>query len=252
MFRCFAPNASARGRIVSAIPSSAEKTATRPPIIHFSCPGNLIDIEHPLSLGEFKPHLIDRDPQELYRSIKDKLKPSTRKILLSKTATKGKRSDVIWRLENELSEQGCTDTEIFILVKHSVWNKFAGRRDEDGQLRRELNKIRSKNSVNKLSRLSDDGLEINEPETLQYLQLSKVKAEHVKWLWYPYIPHSKVTLIEGDPGLGKSWVTLALASMVSKYLLNYRDKKNVLSVGVLLFFLPRMGLLIRFGHEPMR
>lgn len=175
-----------------------------------------VDIEHPLSLDEFKPHLIDRDPQELYRSIKDKLKPSTRKILLSKTATKGKRSDVIWRLENELSEQGCTDTEIFILVKHSVWNKFAGRRDEDGQLRRELDKIRSKNSVNKLSRLSDDGLEINEPETLQYLQLSKVKAEHVKWLWYPYIPHSKVTLIEGDPGLGKSWVTLALASMVSK------------------------------------
>lgn len=45
--------------------------------------------------------------------------------------------------------------------------------------------------------------------------LVKVKAETVRWLWEPYIPLEKLTLIEGDPGVGKSWLTLAIMSAVS-------------------------------------
>lgn len=37
----------------------------------------------------------------------------------------------------------------------------------------------------------------------------------VYWLWYPYIPMGMVTLISGDPGLGKSWMTMALAADIS-------------------------------------
>ena len=33
---------------------------------------------------------------------------------------------------------------------------------------------------------------------------SEVKSEPVKWLWYPYIAIGKVTLLQGDPGDGKS------------------------------------------------
>ena len=47
------------------------------------------------------------------------------------------------------------------------------------------------------------------------VRLSDVQAEKVQWLWYPYIPLGKLTLLEGDPGLGKSWLTLALAASVS-------------------------------------
>lgn len=46
--------------------------------------------------------------------------------------------------------------------------------------------------------------------------LQDVQAEEVDWLWYPYIPAGKVTLLEGDPGLGKSWITCALAAALSK------------------------------------
>ena len=48
------------------------------------------------------------------------------------------------------------------------------------------------------------------------VRLSDVKAEKVHWLWEERIPLSKVTLMEGDPGIGKSWITHALAAAVSR------------------------------------
>jgi hypothetical protein len=47
------------------------------------------------------------------------------------------------------------------------------------------------------------------------IRLSDVKAEKVDWLWYPYIALGKLILIEGDPDVGKSWLTLAIATAVS-------------------------------------
>lgn len=46
-----------------------------------------------------------------------------------------------------------------------------------------------------------------------------VQAEEVSWLWYPYIPLGKATNLEGDPGLGKSFIALTLCAIVSKGLL---------------------------------
>ena len=34
----------------------------------------------------------------------------------------------------------------------------------------------------------------------------------VKWLWYPYIPFGKLTIIQGDPGEGKTTFALRLAA----------------------------------------
>lgn len=50
---------------------------------------------------------------------------------------------------------------------------------------------------------------------LQIVRMANVEAELVRWLWSPYIPLGKMTLIEGDPGLGKSWMTCALAAAIS-------------------------------------
>ena len=43
-------------------------------------------------------------------------------------------------------------------------------------------------------------------------KMSEIKETVVEWLWYPFIPYSKVTLIQGDPGEGKSWLAMALAA----------------------------------------
>lgn len=45
--------------------------------------------------------------------------------------------------------------------------------------------------------------------------MSEVKPEVVRWLWQGRIPLAKVTLLDGDPGLGKSTLTLDLAARVS-------------------------------------
>jgi hypothetical protein len=47
---------------------------------------------------------------------------------------------------------------------------------------------------------------------IRIVRMADVQAESVEWLWFPYIPLGKLTLIEGDPGLGKSWLSCALAA----------------------------------------
>ena len=45
---------------------------------------------------------------------------------------------------------------------------------------------------------------------------SDVRATPVRWLWYPYIAVGKITLLQGDPGDGKSTMVLNLISEISK------------------------------------
>lgn len=45
---------------------------------------------------------------------------------------------------------------------------------------------------------------------------SQVRARRVEWLWYPYIPYGKLTIIQGDPGEGKSTLILNVAALLSK------------------------------------
>ena len=44
---------------------------------------------------------------------------------------------------------------------------------------------------------------------------SSVTETAVDWLWYPYIPFGKITLIQGDPGCGKSTLMMSIISAVS-------------------------------------
>ena len=45
---------------------------------------------------------------------------------------------------------------------------------------------------------------------------SQVKEEPVDWLWYPYIPCGKITLLQGDPGEGKSTFILNIAALLTQ------------------------------------
>ena len=45
---------------------------------------------------------------------------------------------------------------------------------------------------------------------------SDVKAVPVKWLWYPYIAIGKITLLQGDPGDGKSTMMMHLIAELSR------------------------------------
>jgi len=49
-----------------------------------------------------------------------------------------------------------------------------------------------------------------------FVTLSSVKARKVQRLWKPYIPFGMITILEGDPGLGKSFLSMFLASEISR------------------------------------
>ena len=56
----------------------------------------------------------------------------------------------------------------------------------------------------------------NTPAKLEIIKASDITPKEVRWLWYPYIPFGKVTLLQGDPGDGKSKLMLSLAALLSK------------------------------------
>ena len=45
--------------------------------------------------------------------------------------------------------------------------------------------------------------------------LSSVEPQEVQWLWKPRIPLGKVSFLEGDPAIGKSWITLAITTAIT-------------------------------------
>ena len=53
--------------------------------------------------------------------------------------------------------------------------------------------------------------EMNVNVPLEVVKASEIEPKEVKWLWYPYIPFGKVTLLQGDPGDGKSKLMLSIA-----------------------------------------
>ncbi len=51
---------------------------------------------------------------------------------------------------------------------------------------------------------------------LQLIKLSEIQSQEVSWLWFPFIPYGKLTIIQGDPGDGKTTFILNIAAKLSK------------------------------------
>lgn len=48
-----------------------------------------------------------------------------------------------------------------------------------------------------------------------YEYYANVQTEPVEWLWYPYIPLGKLTVLQGDPGEGKSTFALNIVARIT-------------------------------------
>ena len=46
--------------------------------------------------------------------------------------------------------------------------------------------------------------------------MADVETKKVEFLWYPYIPYGKLTIIQGDPGEGKTTAVLQIAALLTK------------------------------------
>lgn len=46
------------------------------------------------------------------------------------------------------------------------------------------------------------------PNSVPMIRMSDVKQTAVHWLWYPYIPFGKLTILQGNPGEGKTYFAM--------------------------------------------
>ena len=51
---------------------------------------------------------------------------------------------------------------------------------------------------------------------LKIINMSDVESKEISWLWYPFLPYGKLTIIQGDPGEGKTTLVLNIAAVLSK------------------------------------
>lgn len=66
------------------------------------------------------------------------------------------------------------------------------------------------------------------------VKVSSVKAERVEWEWMHRIPRGKVTVLDGDPGLGKSTVTLDLIARRTRGMPMPEDERELPPAGAVL------------------
>ena len=57
---------------------------------------------------------------------------------------------------------------------------------------------------------------MNQEVELKIIEMSEVESKEISWLWYPFIPYGKLTIIQGDPGDGKTTLVLNIAAALSK------------------------------------
>ena len=53
-------------------------------------------------------------------------------------------------------------------------------------------------------------------EDIDIIKASEIRTREIEWLWYPFIPYGKVTVLQGDSGDGKSLMVLKLAAMLTR------------------------------------
>lgn len=164
------------------------------------------------------------DASEVYKRAEKKLPHWLRRELMDGNPVEGQRSEMIWKLENGLIEAGLSTEEAFVLIKASPWNKFAGRRNEDEQLERELDKIVKRHlngskrhavTETKRSAHREEDDEEDEEVRLLFRPMDTVEEENINWIWYPYLARGELTILEGDPGLGKSYLAQMVCAHIS-------------------------------------
>ena len=54
--------------------------------------------------------------------------------------------------------------------------------------------------------------EPTKPETVKIIRMSDVELTPVEWLWKPYLPFGKLSVLQGNPGEGKTYFAMHLAA----------------------------------------
>jgi putative DNA primase/helicase len=122
----------------------------------------------------------------------------------------GQRNDTLARIAGTMRRRGCTQSAIQAALLAENAQRCNPPLSE--------NEVRAiAHSVSRYTPERPRAAEAHKPETEAVLRCFRdIAPEQVCWLWPKRIPLGKLTLLVGDPGLGKSLVTIDLASRVTR------------------------------------
>lgn len=149
--------------------------------------------------------------EEVLARNRDRIPRKVLETLLAEKAEQGRRSDILWWMEHEMSKAGVPASDIFTLIKGSVWNKYRGRSDEDKRLREEIARAVENEVVDKpADPLKSLGLRIE-----NFNELMSDLSQYPGWLIEGFWTRRSHGIIAGEPKTFKSTIALDMAVSVA-------------------------------------
>lgn len=169
----------------------------------------------PTVVGEIADVLEDEidhvDRHAVWGRVRLKVSGRVREFIGAREAS-GDRSEILWEIERELADAGCSVTEIVAIVRASVWNKYEGRADELRRLTTEAAKAISQRSEAAVERALEEVVERPRPTNL-FALVRDLKPP--TWLIRDILTAGAVGFIAGQPKSFKSWAGLDMALSVA-------------------------------------
>lgn len=143
-------------------------------------------------------------PPEALQLLHAPKNPGQVASLMPDVIREGERDSVLTSLAGSMRRRGASKGAILAALHVENTNRVQPPLAED-QIEKIAHSIASKTPALR----ADDSRSVVK-------RLSEVKPERVKWLVPNFLPYSKFALIEGDPGQGKSTLTLEIAARITK------------------------------------
>lgn len=137
-------------------------------------------------------------------------------------ATKGGRSEMLWRIESELVQARVPLEDVVELIRLSAWNKYRGRADELKRIKSEIDKVYAEqqgivegDGPDPVD--TDHGHSPSEPRirAVSYADLMAATETRPGWLVDKMWLRSSHGIVAGEPKTFKSTLTLDLAMSVA-------------------------------------
>lgn len=129
------------------------------------------------------------------------------------------RSEVLWQIERDLADAGCSVAEIIALVRGTPWNKYAGRRNELAQLRAEALKALGVAEEDKEDKPLEQAVYDGSRPTIENLPtlalLTEASIPRPNWLVRKIWTKGSCGFISGQPKSYKSYFGLDMALSVA-------------------------------------
>lgn len=155
--------------------------------------------------------LMSIDRHEVWGRVKLKVSKLVREYMASRTSEGADRSDVLWQIERELADAGCSIAEIVAIIRPSVWNKYSGRADELKRLKIEAAKAVAERTD--ILETEDTTARPDEPSWgSDWFHTPTIRP---RWLVQDIWAEGACGFIAGAPKSYKSWTALDLALSVA-------------------------------------